>query len=180
MNIGISGPIGAGKTTAAKYLASTHGLSYLRYSEILAEMSKKTDADKQTLRKLGWEIMSTGLQMSLNQKLLAKMKKEASYVVDGLRHPFDFETLSNQRPFYLLYIDAPPSIRWQRLNSPERFRTWDEFREADRHPVESYLPLLQEAAFRVLPNEESFGRLYVELDTILKEIERADRSTNID
>lgn len=171
MNIGISGPTGAGKTTAAVHLASTYGLSYLRYSEILADFLGKMAPDKQTLRKMGWDVMSEGLQLSLNQRLLTKMKKGINYVVDGLRHPLDLETLSNHPPFYLLYIDASPHMRWQRLSYRDGSRTWEEFQAGDSHPIEGYLPILKQKAYKVVRNEGTIAGLYANLDGVFKEIQ---------
>ena len=170
MNIGVSGPIGAGKTTAARYLASTFGLSYLRYSEVLAEISPEPTPDRQTLRKLGWDIMSRGMQLTLNQKVLSKMQSRISYVIDGLRHPIDFETLSSRPPFYLLYVDANPEIRWQRLSSRDISKTWEEFLELETHHVESYLPMLKEKAYKVLRNQSSVTEFYADLNSVLTEI----------
>jgi dephospho-CoA kinase len=170
LNIGISGPIGAGKTTAAKYLASTYSLSYLRYSEVLAEISPGQAVDRESLRKFGWDIMSQGLQTSLNQKLLSKIESGLNYVIDGLRHPIDFETLSNRPPFFPLYVDAIPQIRWQRLSSRDISTTWEEFLTIEQHPVESYLPILKEKAYKVLRNEGPMTEFYAELDGVFKQI----------
>ena len=170
MNIGISGPIGAGKTTAAKYLAATYGLSYLRYSEVLAEISSELAPDRETLREFGWDIMSGGLQLTLNQKLLSKMQNGINYVIDGLRHPIDFDTLSTRSPFYLLYLDASAQIRSQRLNSREKSKTWEEFLAVEKHPVESYLPILEERAYKILRNEGLMTGFYTDLDATFRDI----------
>jgi dephospho-CoA kinase len=170
LTIGITGPIGAGKTTAAKYLAATHGLSYLRYSEVLAEMSPEPTPDRQTLRDFGSDIMSRGMQSNLNQKLLSKMQSGINYVIDGLRHPIDFETLSTRPPFYLLYIDASPQIRWQRLSSRDKSMTWEEFPALEEHSVESYLPMLKEKAYKIFLNEAQMTEFHKALDVVFSDI----------
>jgi dephospho-CoA kinase len=162
LNIGISGPIGAGKTTAAKYLATTYGLSYLRYSEVLAEISPGQAVDRESLRKFGSDIMSRGLQSSLNQHLLRKMLSGTNYVIDGLRHPIDFEALSKRQPFRLFYIDASSHVRWQRLKDRDGLTSWKQFQTVERHPVEAYLPLLRATA-SVLQNEGTILELQDEL-----------------
>lgn len=172
MNIGISGPIGAGKTTAAKYLATTYGLSYLRYSEVLAEISPEPAPNRLTLRQFGWDIMSRGLQTSLNQTLLSKIKNGINYVVDGLRHPIDFETLSSRPPFYLLYVDASPQLRWQRLSSRDKSKIWEEFLASEKHPVESYLPILKEKAYKTLRNERSMTEFHADLNAVFSDMQK--------
>lgn len=167
MNIGISGPTGAGKTTAAKYLAATYGFFYLRYSELLAEMSPEPISDRHVLRELGWDIMSRGLQSSFNQKLLSKMPSGLDCVVDGLRHPIDFETLSTRSPFSLVYIDASRQTRWQRVTSRNPSNSWDEFLQGENHPVESHLPILKEKANNILHNENTLEALYSQLDNFI-------------
>jgi dephospho-CoA kinase len=170
LNIGVSGPIGAGKTTAAKYLAETYGLSYLRYSEILAETLPGPARDRQTLRDFGWDMMWRGTQSALNERVLTKMRPGINYVVDGLRHPIDFEMLSTRPPFYLLYLDASPQIRWQRLSSREKSKTWDEFSAIEKHPVESYLPILQEKAYKILLNQGCITEFHADLDAIFTDM----------
>lgn len=171
MNIGISGPIGAGKTTASKYLSANHGLSYLRYSEILAEMFEQHNPTRSALRDLGWQVMSGRQQKALNEMLLSKTKPGISYVIDGLRHPIDLETLSTQteQPFYLLYIDASPTIRWQRVKDRDGFRTWEEFKSADCHPIEGNLLFLKQQASKILSNEGTLEVLELKLDEAVKE-----------
>jgi dephospho-CoA kinase len=175
LTIGITGPTGAGKTKAAKYLAATYGLSYLRYSEVLAEISPEATPDRQTLREFGWDIMSRGMQSSLNQKLLSKMQSGVDYVIDGLRHPTDFETLSTRPPFYLLYVDACAQIRRQRLSSREKSSTWEEFSAIEKHSVESYLPILKEKAYKCVLNERDMTHFHADLDAVLNGMQKSGK-----
>lgn len=173
MNIGISGPVGAGKTTAARYLSISYGLSYLRYSEILAEMLGQEKTNRSALRDFGWQVMSSGQQKILNEMLLSMMTIGTDHVIDGLRHPVDLETLSSQsdQPFYLLYVDASPTIRWPRVKGRDGFQSWEEFKAHDCHEVESKLPYLKEKAYKVLLNEGTSQALEFKLDQVISEIQ---------
>jgi dephospho-CoA kinase len=175
LNIGISGPIGAGKTTAAEYLAVTYGFSYLRYSEVLAGMLPESTPNRQTLREFGWNIMAGGMQWSLNQKLLSNMQSGINYAVDGLRHPTDLEALSTRPPFYLLYVDATPLTRWQRLSARDTAMTWKEFSALEKHPVESQLPILKEKAYKSLPNEGRMTEFHEELDAVFSDMQKSEK-----
>ncbi|HEV8724994.1 MAG TPA: hypothetical protein VGW77_30630 [Candidatus Binatia bacterium] len=119
--------------------------------------------------------MSRGLQTSLNHKLLSKMKNGINYVVDGLRHPIDFETLSNRPPFYLLYFDASPQIRWQRVSSRGKSKTWEEFSAIEKHPVESYLPILKEKAYKTLLNEGPMTQFHADLDAVFRDMRKSGK-----
>src|SRR5216684_724348 len=89
--IGIAGRIGAGKTSAAKYLNTKHGFQYLRYSQVLAEWMATDPESKAQLQKVGWQVMAGGMQTELNRRLIAQVTPDADFAVDGLRHPLDFD-----------------------------------------------------------------------------------------
>lgn len=135
-------------------------------------MLGEDNPERSALRDLGWDVMSGGQQKALNETLVSKMNAGTSYVIDGLRHPVDFETLSNRtaEPFYLLYIDATPTIRWQRVSSRDEFRTWEEFHAADCHPIEANLLFLEKKAYKIVSNEGTLESLHVKLDETVKEI----------
>src|SRR5258707_11251518 len=111
--IGIAGRIGAGKTSAAKYLNTKHGFQYLRYSQVLAEWMAANPESKAQLQSVGWEVMAGGMQAELNRRLIAQITPERDAAVDGLRHNIDRQSLSNafSSSFRLLYIDSEAEPR---------------------------------------------------------------------
>lgn len=121
--VGITGRIGAGKTSVGRYLESQHGFYYIRYSQVLSEWHAKDPESKTHLQSVGWEVMAGGMQQELNDRLIAWIESEERCAVDGLRHPVDYENLSTSfaSSFHLLYIDSPPQLRWQRLRALSKF-----------------------------------------------------------
>jgi dephospho-CoA kinase len=93
--VGITGRIGSGKTTVGRYLQSRYSFQYLRYSEILAEWRVNDPESRAHLQKVGWEVMAGGMQAELNRRLIVRIRPDADVAVDGLRHPIDYDTLSN-------------------------------------------------------------------------------------
>ena len=91
--VAVAGRIGAGKTSAAKYLSSRYGFQYARYSQVLAEWLGSDPADRNRLQQFGWEIMAGGSQVELNARLLSTLDRSQAAVVDGLRHKIDFCSL---------------------------------------------------------------------------------------
>lgn len=170
--LGITGPIGAGKTSVGKYLESAHGFHYLRYSQVLAEWLAADPSAKNQLQGIGWEVMAGGKQAELNARLIQRMVPEGNYAVDGLRHSLDHNTLSNTFTghYHLLYIDCPPEVRWRRLQERRGFASFAEFQEADSHPVEQQIPRLRAEAAVVLDNQGSLEELYSAVEQVLQRI----------
>ncbi|GHV83828.1 hypothetical protein AGMMS50212_11680 [Spirochaetia bacterium] len=108
--LGLTGTIGAGKTTLAEYLKFKYGFKTLRYSRIICEIYKCGD-DRKTLQTLGAEIArddekQKGLSLAMIERIEAM--PENNYAIDGLRHQLDYETLKQHfgERFVLIYIDV--------------------------------------------------------------------------
>ena len=129
--IGVTGHIGAGKTSVANYLKSVHGFFYIRYSEVLSDWFAKDPESKTHLQAVGWEVMAGGMQAELNARLILRIPTQGDCAVDGLRHPTDYESLTKAFPsqFWLLYIESRQETRWQRVR--KRYAELDNFRQAD-------------------------------------------------
>jgi dephospho-CoA kinase len=175
--IGIAGRIGAGKTTAAKYLASAYGFRYLRYSQVLADEFVGPET-KGALQKLGWSVMSGGLQGKLNAELIRRIRRDEDYAVDGLRHPTDFESLQRKfgHRFLLIYVDAPADLRYRRVKRHRHLKDVREFDKADKHPVESQTPRLRRKAHAVIRNNSTVAQLHRRIDQILDSVFKEPRS----
>ena len=174
--IGIAGRIGAGKTTASKYLARVHGFNYLRYSQVLAEDLDGAES-KEALQQLGWKVMSQGLQKKLNALLIRKIRGRGDYVVDGLRHPIDYRSLQNRfgSRFLLVYILAPSTLRFKRVRRRRHLSSMAAFREVDRHPVERNISLLRPKAYAMIQNKWSLKQLHRHLDSVISEARKGGR-----
>jgi hypothetical protein len=92
--VGVTGRIGAGKTSVSKYLSEVHGFYYVRYSQVLSEWRAENPDSKKHLQEVGWEVMEGGMQLELNARLIAQIPPQLECAVDGLRHPTDFDSLS--------------------------------------------------------------------------------------
>jgi cytidylate kinase len=146
--IGITGQMGSGKTTAAKYLAGEHGFNHIRYSQVIADWYGVDPEDKSRLQEIGWEINSGGKQPELNSRLLSKIAPTSDWVVEGLRFSSDYESLKNAfaSRFHLVYIDSSQEARWIRLQEKGRFKTLEDFCAADSNRVEKEIPGLRKLA----------------------------------
>lgn len=162
--VGFAGRIGAGKTSAAKYLSSNYGFQYVRYSQILRERLSPGPADRDRLRAFGWEVMAGGRQGELNARLIAKLDRPRSAAIDGLRHSIDFDSLSHAfgASFRMIFLDVRQELRFERLRP--RFPAYEAFQAAESAPVESYVDGLKALASATISNEDLLENLYQRLD----------------
>jgi dephospho-CoA kinase len=175
--IGITGQLGSGKTAAAEYLATEYGFNHIRYSLVLADWFREDPERKSELQVVGWGVMSGGSQAELNRRLLSKITPGANWVVEGLRHPLDYESLKNAfaSRFHLVYIDSSREERWLRLQKRGRFRTFEEFCTADQHPVEQLIPQLRQLADACIVSSEPLQNLYEPLGQFVKALQKRNQ-----
>ena len=172
--IGITGLLGAGKTTAAQYLASRYSFNYIRYSQVLADWFNEDPDRKPQLQVVGWEVMSSGLQAELNRRLISRISSHGDWCVDGLRDPLDYESLKNNftSAFHLIYIECPQQERFSRLQKKCRVRTFEEFCAADTHPVEQRIQLLRQFAEICVTNRGPIKKLQVKLTEFMTSLRK--------
>lgn len=118
--IGLTGEIGTGKTTLAEYLRFKHGFKSLRYSQVIRKLYS-CDDDRATLQSLGSDIArSVEKQRQLSLEIIKEIEDHpnVNYVVDGLRHKIDFDTLSEHfgNRFTLFAIQASFTNKFHRYN----------------------------------------------------------------
>lgn len=159
--IGISGPIAAGKTTAAGFLAAK-GYSYTRFSQaiddILAEQGLRSD--RRNRQRMGAELNRTGRQRELADRTLARVCSAQAIVVDGLRFPDDHAYFVEKfgLNFMHIFIDAKDAVRAERYGtrSGETGATEEPtFAEASTSEVESRVSELQRLANATVDNTGS-------------------------
>lgn len=165
--VGVAGRIGSGKSVVAHYLEQHFGFQYLRYSLVLSEWFRTEPEAKAQLQEVGWEVMSGQGQLELNRRLIAKVQSNRDCAIDGLRHPIDYDALRDQfrHQFFLIYVDTPPEIRFDRLRG--RYSTYDQFCLADSHPVESNISSLISLSSAVVSGTVPLDELGTEIGRLV-------------
>ncbi len=166
--IGLSGAIGAGKTTAAEHLSSKQ-FSTVRFSDILRNIlkEKKRLIVRSELQSLGLEINSTNRQRWLGKQIVSIVKSEKRAAIDGLRFPEDHATLvENFGPaFKHIHIECEQSLREQRCSK------WGEedisLEKASQHKVESSIVELSKLAHKCISNNDTKEQLFYAIETEL-------------
>ena len=170
MVVGLSGPMAAGKTVAARCLERS-GFRYCRFSEILEEelRTSGTAVNRRTLQSLGEEAFNSRFgQRRLQNKLAKKVEGAERIVVDGLRHPEDWAFLRERWGFAAVHVHirADANLRGKRYaNRSGGSRR--SFRRASAHAVEQNVQILGRLANHTIVNSGMVEELESELSSLV-------------
>lgn len=176
ITIGLSGPISAGKTTAAQMIQEK-GYSYGRYSQVVRKEAKQRglEPSQENLQRVGEEINEEQGQRWLGKQLLRLIRSSSRIVIDGMRHPEDHAFLVERfgPRFSHITVKAACDVRKKRFISEEG-GTEKEFCEADSHPVERNVPRLQKLAHHTIRNEATLNDFETEVRSLISRIESTE------
>lgn len=135
--IGITGTTGAGKDTLADYLKS-QGFVYHSLSDILREECTRRNLphERDNLIAIGNELRTTlgpGVLGKLTAEKIEKRGEQKALAV-SIRHPAEIEALRALPGFFLISVDAPLELRFERIKKrgrPEDAVTFEKFREQE-------------------------------------------------
>lgn len=125
--IGLSGPNGSGKDAVAKILADRHGFLFVGATEMfLGELhARGWPIDREHKSKLSAEWRRQYGMAVVVDKALDQFKASGSQykglVVSSLRHPGEADRI-HELDGLVLWIDADPQVRYQRIISADRGR----------------------------------------------------------
>lgn len=170
--VGISGPIAAGKTTAAQALEN-RGFRYTRFSRVIDELliAQGITPTREARQQLGIEVNQTGKQRWLCEMTVESAGSADRIVVDGLRFPDDHACLFERfgLNFFHLHVTASKRVRRARY---EQASCDGAFGSACVAPVEARVHELLALSNNVFSNEGSREDLtrYVSSLPVLKNV----------
>jgi len=135
MIIGLSGTLCAGKDTVAKHLIDKEGFFHISLSGILREIARR-EGIAETMAEL--TELGNSLESKFGKGYLAKLALEKvpagrDAVVSSIRQPSEIEFLRREGALKMIFVDANPKIRFERL----RVRA----REGDSQTSEDFIDL---------------------------------------
>ncbi|MFH1221628.1 MAG: deaminase [Candidatus Micrarchaeota archaeon] len=180
--IGLTGENCAGKTTAVDYLAKK-GFYPLSLSDFIREelQAEGKGVTRENLIKKGNELREKFGPSVLAVRAKEKMGKDKNYVIDSIRNPSEAEELKRMSNFYLLYITAEPTGRFERQkkrNREEDPKTLEAFEEIERLEMENAEKTKQNLkktfalADKKIENNGDVGRFYESVDQALGAISK--------
>lgn len=184
--IGITGTAESGKSELKDILKKKFSSYYVTLSDVIrAEFErKKKDFGRKTLQDIGNEM-----RQKYGTHILAKMaveylpKNKELIIVDGIRNPGEVDWLRKTfgKDFFLIAIDAPREIRWERAQKRESYKidpkTYEEFAELDdrdqglNEPVygQHVKECMERADFKIV-NDKDLKDLERQVDEILQNL----------
>lgn len=179
MIIGLTGTIASGKSTVADILKEK-GFEHHTYSDILRIEAKKRNIEptRENLQKLGNQFKDESKNLGILSKLIIENAKSDKIIADGIRTLDEINELKKYPDAYIIGVDAPLKIRYQRLKERRRSGdplTFEKFRKVDDHENKGLTPgqdinnCIKKSDFVVI-NNCSLKDLKNKIDSILKKI----------
>ena len=174
--IGLTGNIGAGKTVVSDHLHKKYKADQVRFSQILMDVLDrlylpKDRSNLQTLGEIVRESFGSDVIVNAFKKDLEKSKSSV-VVVDGIRYMNEVEMLRSFDNNILLFMDAPPQVRYERVvlrgEKGEEKNSFDEFLKIAQRGTEKGLPEIKKSADYVIENDGSVEHLLKRVDDIVK------------
>jgi len=130
MIIGLTGTNASGKTTVLKYLISKNFEAH-SLSDLLREQLQQTGTEptRENLIRIGNQLREQFCAPVLADRVKFKIKSKNA-VIDSIRNAAEIESLRNLNNFYLVSVDAPVELRYERAkarNRAEHLETLENF-----------------------------------------------------
>lgn len=166
----------AGKEQAAQYLVKKYGFHGYHFSRILTDILRRLHLPASRMNQMH---LAGALRERFGGGVLAEVIKqdiqEHGYrrvVLDGLRHPAEYDALRGLPGFVLVYLTAPLALRYQRARhrrekTGERRLSLQEFKREEKLVTELYITKLGHRAKVKLVNDGTIAELQRNIEELL-------------
>lgn len=124
MRIGVAGLNASGKTRVVELL-ERRGFHRASLSDVIRESlrAEGLEPTRERMIERGRELRERAGPGVLAERALDALPAGRNHVIDSIRHPAEVESLRTGADFLLLWVEAPPELRFARAR--ERARTGD-------------------------------------------------------
>ncbi|MCL1972697.1 MAG: AAA family ATPase [Endomicrobia bacterium] len=145
MIIGLTGSYCSGKDTVADYITAKHGFSHYSLSDVIRECMKDEGVEptRENLIVFGTNLRVQNGNGILAKKVMSKIQDGKNYCITSIRHPDEINELRKRKDFILINVDAPQSIRFERMQKRKRAgdpETLEKFIEFEKRESQSEGP----------------------------------------
>ena len=116
--IGITGTLGAGKGTVVEYLKTKGFNHYSVRNYLIAEIENKDmPVNRDSMVAVANELRAKNSHSFIIDELYKQAVKDefSKCIIESIRTPGEIESLQTKANFYLLAVDAPAKIRYDRI-----------------------------------------------------------------
>jgi dCMP deaminase len=123
MIIGLTGTLASGKGALAQFLKEK-GFAYFSFGDEIREIAKQNGIEltRKNLQDLGNKLRKELGGGAIAERICGKIKTGGyeNAVVDSIRSPYEIEVLRKMSDFFLVGVDAPWMIRFERIKNRNR------------------------------------------------------------
>lgn len=178
MIIGVAGPNGAGKGEVVAWLAA-RSFTALSLSDVIRDelRAQGVAESRERMIEAGRTLRALHGPAVLAERLRAKIQPDRHYVIDSIRHPAEVEALrALGARFRLLWVDADPRLRFERLRArnrpgdPDTFERLIELENRERGSDDAAMQQLDAVARLadvVLRNDGDLAALHARLQEVI-------------
>ncbi|MBI3921867.1 MAG: AAA family ATPase [Armatimonadetes bacterium] len=180
MVIGLTGRYAAGKGEVAQQLKAK-GFIYHSLSDALREelTRRGEEITRERLTQVGNELRQNEGSGVLARLIMSRLDPAHNAIVDSIRNPMEVEALRSLDEFFLLFVDAPAEVRFERLKARARERdpvTWEEFQRMEGAEVsgashQQQLAKVEELADFHVTNGTTLEDLHQQVDDVVCEMQ---------
>lgn len=184
MIIGLTGSIAAGKEVISNFLKEK-GFVYFSLSQQVREIAKTKGIEltRKNLQDLGDALREMHGSEILAKLVLEKIndQEHTKVIIDGIRNPAEVIELKKIKDFFLISVDAPQKIRFERMFKRDREsdpKTFEDFLKVDERDKgfdqpetgQGVAKCMEKADFTLM-NDKTIGEIKEKLTEIYSKIE---------
>lgn len=186
MLIGIAGLNSSGKGEVVRYLVERSFYALSLSDVIRGKLAEQgLEETRERMIDTGRSLREAGGPAVLAEKLVAQLLPERNYAIDSIRHPAEVAALrASGRPFHLLWIEADPGLRFERMaargrpgdpDSLEAMRALEGRELGSDDPAAQQLLSVRDLANSQLGNDGSLEALHEAVQTVLERAQYFER-----
>ncbi|MCX7778972.1 MAG: AAA family ATPase [Patescibacteria group bacterium] len=177
--LGITGTFSSGKDTVANYLEKK-GFFHLSLADLVREECQKKNCyySRDDLVKEANELRKKYGPGILAKMALERIRDKEKIVISSIRNPGEIEELKKEGRFFLLALEAPIELRYERAKkrgkiddavSFEKFKRQEELERKGNEFQQQLDQVISLADFRIV-NDSSLEELYKKVEEVLNKI----------
>jgi len=180
--IGITGTLGAGKGTIVEYLTKKKGFEHYSVRAFLIEEIKKRNlaVNRDSMVSVANDLRARHSPGYIVEQLFERAAKSGkNCIIESIRTSGEAEALKSKGNFYLFAVDAPASLRYERVqhrNSETDNVSIETFLENEKREMQSTDPNKQniskciEMADYLFENDSTIGKLQDKVNAVISHI----------